>query len=177
MAMLKLSAPWMIHYRKLNALFADDEYVHVVFDENHLNINLYVDNHVKASALDELLRKELHFGDQTLTVTVITSNAEKRKTVWELNAESDNYTESLFDHAFAHNPAFSFAREIPPSIGFGACYVVFKKKVVQYFNDNLSDINGVCSTLYQDIAKDVLKDIPGVFYCTDTQEADNILPF
>ncbi len=46
-------------------------------------------------------------------------------------------------------------------------HVVFENRVVQYFNDDISDINGLCSTLYQDIAKRVLKNIDNVFFCTD----------
>ena len=48
-------------------------------------------------------------------------------------------------------------------------YVVFKKEVVQYFNDSLGDIHGVCSTLMQDIAKDIFEDTEGVYFCTDTE--------
>ena len=45
-------------------------------------------------------------------------------------------------------------------------YVVLKKEVVQFFNDNLNDIHGLETTLYQTIAKDVF-DGTGVFFCTD----------
>ena len=37
-------------------------------------------------------------------------------------------------------------------------YVVFEKEVVQYWNDNLGDINGLRSTLYQDLAKEIFAD-------------------
>ena len=47
-------------------------------------------------------------------------------------------------------------------------YVVFVKEVVQYFNDDLGDANGVCSTLYQDIAKRLFTSTEGVFFCTNT---------
>ena len=50
-------------------------------------------------------------------------------------------------------------------------YVVFKNCVVQFFNDNLNDAHGLISTLYQDIAADIL-DGPGtigVYYCTDVE--------
>jgi hypothetical protein len=43
---------------------------------------------------------------------------------------------------------------------------VFEKKVVQFFNDQLDDINGNKSTLYQDIAKDVFEKHEGVYFCT-----------
>ena len=49
-------------------------------------------------------------------------------------------------------------------------YVVFVNEVVQYFNDDLGDVYGQCSTLYQEIAKDVFGETEGVFFCTDVEE-------
>lgn len=48
-------------------------------------------------------------------------------------------------------------------------YVVFEKEVVQYWNDNLADYNGLTSTLYQDLAKEIFEDanLDGVYFCTD----------
>ena len=46
-------------------------------------------------------------------------------------------------------------------------YVIFKKEVVQYYNDSLSDAHGMCSTLYQDIAKRILDADEGIFFCTN----------
>jgi hypothetical protein len=53
-------------------------------------------------------------------------------------------------------------------------YVVFKNRVVQFFNDNLNDPHGVISTLYQDIADEIFADMPyqahgGIAYCTDVE--------
>jgi len=45
-------------------------------------------------------------------------------------------------------------------------YVLFKNKVVQYFIDNIGDYNGMKSTLYEDIARDIFEDVDGVFFCT-----------
>ena len=53
---------------------------------------------------------------------------------------------------------------------YNTIYVVFKNRVVQFFNDNLNDIYGNISTLYQEIASDVFKEISGVNYCTDIEE-------
>lgn len=173
MSMLKLSAPWMIHYRKINAMFENDKQVNVIFDEDKMEIRLYVEDAAKANALDMLLRDEISFGDTVLKVTVIPAN----KGVLTLGAENDGFSSELYNSAFYMNPAFSYVKTVPPSMGFGACYVVFAKKVVQYFNDSLSDVNGFCSTLYQEIAKDIFADVPGVFYCTDTAERCEYLPF
>ena len=68
------------------------------------------------------------------------------------------------------NPIFSFCRVVSGIFSHDLVYVVFVNRVVQYFNDDLSDIYGQCSTLYQTIAKDILKPQEGVFYCTDVEQ-------
>mgnify|MGYP006958177364 CR=1 FL=1 len=44
---------------------------------------------------------------------------------------------------------------------------MFENKVVQFYNDQMDDINGNKSTLFQDIAGDVFGYDHGVFYCTE----------
>ena len=46
-------------------------------------------------------------------------------------------------------------------------YVLFKKEVVQYDSDDISDFHGVCSTLYQDLAKEIIGEDEGIYFCTD----------
>ena len=48
-------------------------------------------------------------------------------------------------------------------------FVIFKKEVVQYFTDDIGDYHGICSTLYQDLAKEIFGSIDGVFFCTDNE--------
>ena len=49
--------------------------------------------------------------------------------------------------------------------------IVFKNCVVQIPADNINDCRGLISTLYQEIAYDILKGeaTQGVFYCTDVE--------
>ena len=78
----------------------------------------------------------------------------------------------LFEALFGGNSAFAFVYPIDYAFSNRLIYVVFKNCVVQFFNDNLSDLHGNISTLYEDIAADVFEDadIPGVFFCTDIEE-------
>ena len=50
-------------------------------------------------------------------------------------------------------------------------YVVFKNCVVQFFADNLNDCHGIISTLYQDIAEEILTGdgAQGVYFNTDVE--------
>jgi hypothetical protein len=151
---MKLSSPWVEFYREIEALFAEDDEVKVVYDEENNEVKLYVENARKADALTQLLPAEKTFGNVTLKVTVIPANDAKV-------SKAD-----LIAEAFEGNPALSYVQHVGAVIG-EFDYAVFKNKVVQFFDDNLSDINGNKSTLYENIAKDVFGENVGVFFCTE----------
>ena len=74
---------------------------------------------------------------------------------------------------FEGNPAVKEFK----SVQFGpeeVLYVIFQKEVVQFFTDDLTDIYGLCSTLYQDIAKDVFENVGGVFFCTSNNAVSSL---
>ena len=150
---MKLSPPWITFVHEVEALFEEDTDVKIKFDENENNLKLYVSALRKADALTKLLPTEKDFGNVKLKISVIPPNTEPTKA-------------DLFDEAFFGNPAVQgvYAFDSP----FGTVsYVVFRNKVVQFFNDQMDDINGNKSTLFQDIAKEVFGTDHGVFYCTD----------
>ena len=72
----------------------------------------------------------------------------------------------MFITAFRGNPAYSFTDSVDLRTN-RIIYIVFRNVVVQYYNDDLGDYYGQCSTLYQNIAADIFKPIDGVHYCTD----------
>ena len=157
---LKLSSPWEIYYKKIESMFKKDKSVRTEFDNENMIIKLFVEGTDKADALDKLLPKEKVFGNITVKIEVIPAN-------------NDNPTDvELFNRAFKDNPIFSYVSNGNKEITAGNTYVVFKKDVVQYYNDSLNDINGVCSTLYQDIAKDIFEKRSGVYFCTNIDDYD-----
>ena len=160
MARLKLSPPWITYYNEVEAMFSEDPEVHVIYDEESNILKLYVSNHVKADALAQIMPNEKVFGNVTLKITVIPSNTSAENSV---SCEYD----SLYEAAFQNNHALSFVKKIEGIFAYNATYVVFKNKVVQYFNDNLADVYGNCSTLYQELAKDIFSPAIGVYFCTD----------
>ena len=151
----KLSAPWVTFYREIEALFVGDLDVTVKYDENKNEIKLYVEDEKKADALTQLLPEEKSFGNVVVKISVIPSNKMKSKKA------------SLFEEAFSGNKAFSYVRTLGGVFTNDIDYVVFQPKVVQFYDDNLGDINGMKTTLYQDIAKDVFGEREGVCFCTD----------
>lgn len=151
MANVKLSAPWVRLYRQIEALFERDPQVRVVFDEDATTIKLFVDNAIKADALTQVLPEERVFGNVTAKIEVIPSNNDDPL--------------ALVQAAFDGNPALAYTQRVNTPLG-EVRYAVFAPEVVQFFDDDMSNISGKCSTLYQDIAKDVLA-ADGVFFCTD----------
>lgn len=153
---MKLSPPWVTFYHKINALFEEDDQVRVVFEEEVSEIKIYVESAVKAEAIQAILPAEKEFGGVTVRITVIPANEQS--------------TASLIRTAFDGNPALSCIKTVSTPVMGEVNYVVFAKKVVQFFNDDLTDLNGNTSTLYQEIAKDVIDAGTGVFFCTEEKD-------
>ena len=161
MAMLRLAPPWITYVSELQQMFKYDGQVHVVYDNDENEVKLYVDSATKAGALQELLPETKDYGNVIRKITVVPANG---------FGISITPTENLYAAAFRGNGAFSFVKQVQGIFSNSLTYVVFKNKVVQYFNDNLGDIYGQCSTLYQEIAKNIFLPKEGVYYCTDVEE-------
>ena len=158
MAKVNLSSPWVNFHREIDAMFGSDPEINVVYDEKKNAVRLYVNNAAKAEALETLLPAERQFGNVTMTVEVIPAN------------EPKDCIADLFRTAFQDNPVFAYTKTGSDPITNDFTYVVFKNKVVQYFIDNLHDVHGNRSTLYQEIARDIFGETNGIFFCTDTEE-------
>ena len=151
----KLSAPWVCYYHELEAFFEEDPDVIVTYDNDNVEVHLYVEGQAKADALDALLPNELEFGNVILKIIVIPANKERTKA-------------SLIKDALTGNKNFAYSE----SVDLGPMantmnFFVFKNKVAQYFTDDASDIHGLRSTLYQDMAEEIFGESEGVYFCTD----------
>lgn len=157
MGNVKLSSPWVTFYHEVDALFGGDPDVTVKYDETEsgICIKLYVEGQTKADAIASILPEKKTFGNVVVSLVVVPSNEGRQI--------------DKFRSAFEGNPALSYVRTVQSPYVPPVDFVVFRNRVVQFFNDELNDINGNMSTLYQDIAKDVFEDA-GVFFCTDTEE-------
>ena len=179
MATLKMVSPWVNLYHEINAFFKKDPNVTVVYDEEETEVKLYVNGSEKAKALTELLPASRKFGNVTLKVTVIPENEDHSCAYYKPAVRyhsNSGYREAAaeepFTAAFRGNPIFSFANSVNLQTN-RIVYVVFKNEVVQYYNDDLGDYYGQCSTLYQNIADDIFKPIDSVHYCTDKPRYDD----
>jgi len=160
MSKVNLSAPWTTFYRQVQAFFKNDAGVKVLYDEDGPEIKIYVEDPAKAAALTDLLEPTRLFGNVTLKVTVISANNPGQVPTFTSDA-------ARFKAALAGNQAVDSIKEASwASMATPFCYVVFKKEVVQFFNDNMADLHGLQSTLYQDIANVIFEVRSGVFFCT-----------
>lgn len=169
---LKISPPWVTYINKVQALFDGDPQIacNVNLTAPNPSIVLACNNGDKVAALLQILPDEVAFGNIKLKIGVDGTPS---------NRAFKNKKE-LFETAFAKNPAFAYA-VAPADDGyawFSMVYVVFKNCVVQFFNDNLNDCHGVISTLYQDIAEEVLTGpgTVGVYFNTDVERGQLGMP-
>ena len=168
MAIVNLSAPWVEHYRKLHEMFRMDHQINVVFDAEEMKINVYVDNVAKAEALTDLLIPEVSFGNVTVPVVVIPSN-DPKPNLYRLSFRDSNgdlTPEGKFRAAFSGNCVIE---DITTAVGLGGqqmLFVIFRPIVAQYFNDDIGDFYGLCTTVFEDIARDVFAQQPFVYFST-----------
>lgn len=162
---LKLLPPWSIFIRKVEALFDGDPQIacNTNWGSSAPSIVLACNNGDKVAALQQILPDKIEYGGVTLTIAIDGTPSNRAFT-----SKVD-----LFDTAFHNNPAYAYSM-CPCEDGYqwiSATYVVFKNHVVQFFADNLNDCHGVISTLYQDIASEVLTGpaTSGVYYNTDVE--------
>lgn len=165
---LKILPPWTIAIRKFEALFDGDPQIacNCEFGGAAPSIVLACNNGDKVAALLQILPDEISFGNVKLRVMVDGTPSNR---IFTSKVE-------LFDAAFKGNPAYAYAT-CPAEEGYmwiGTTYVVFKNCVVQFAADNLNDCHGIISTLYQDIAEELLTGpaTEGVFYNTDVERAN-----
>lgn len=160
---LGLVSPWVDYYRKLEALFSEDPGVKVLLNNKHPEIKILVEDGAKAEALQELLPMNVTYGNVNVAITVVPANG---PVLGEGRIDK-------IQKAFEGNEALAGICSVEGIFANPMNYVVFKPKVVQYFNDDLSDAHGIRSTLYQELAKEVFGEDGGVFFCTDVVAEKN----
>lgn len=161
---LKISPPWVTYVNQLQALFDGDPQIAFNIDysaEEGPSVVISCNNGDKVTALTKVLPETVKFGNIALYIDIdgIPSNR-----AFVSNKE-------LFETLFDKNPAFAYVVS-PVEEGIDwidMTYVVFKNCVVQFFNDNLNDCHGVISTLYEEIAREVLNIPMGVYFNTDIE--------
>ena len=165
MAKLNMSPPWVLYYKKLNALFEEDEDIMVIYDEDETEVKVYCTDENKSQALSFLLPTTVSCGSVELKITVIPSNKNSDDVLKGFKVAINNPETAICILFGDGNNYVEEVKVIPTPFG-NFTYVIFTKEVIQYFEDNLADFYGNRSTLCEDIAKEIFNNIEGVFFCT-----------
>ena len=153
---LKKSPPWETFFNELKSLFDGDPDVKVVkkYEEDEKIIELLVTGEAKASALMEILPGAVSFGVVGVDIVVKPSNDGSTKRHLLMNAFNGNANVEFIDSA-----------TLPG--GGEVNYVVMSDQIVQFFDDNLASCYGAKTMLLEDVARDVFREIDGVYFCTE----------
>ena len=139
---LKLSPPWNTFVSELKALFGEDPDIKIVFNEEEYKVDIFVEDAAKADALTQLIPEERIYGNVALKIAVIPAD------------KAGSTGANLIEAAFKGNPVLKQMLRMKTPFG-EYDYAVFRKEVVQFYNDDLCDPHGNESTLFEDIARDV----------------------
>lgn len=153
----KISAPWYTFVRELTAMFGRDQDVGILYDDENQVLTIEVTKYEKAEALKKLLPKSKSWGNVNLQIVI----------------KYDPHVSTIEDtikQVFENNPAFKYVFTFQTDTN-PITYVIFDKKVVQYWNDDMHDPHGVTSSLYENIARDVFDDKNGLIFSTDSDES------
>ncbi len=153
------SAPWITHFKRLDALFGGDPDVTVDYGDGTDGsplVTIRVKGNDKAEAIDRIVRSDVEFGNVTVRVSVVPSN------------DDDISLSESVRRAFQGNEAFVDVVTMRTPQGFETAYAVFEPEVVQYFDDDTSSLFGIATETYEQIAKEVLDLGTEAFICSDT---------
>ena len=151
---LKLTSPWVTLYKEMQELFGEDPDITISFDNDIPCVKLRVQGAVKAEALMKILPESKTFGNIECKIIVIPAKEDEEDIL------------NTYRNAFTGNPVFDSVQKIDDFAGTAYNYVIFRKGVAQFYNDNIADVDSKTSMLYQDIAKEVFEPEAGVFFCT-----------
>lgn len=154
---LRLAPPWNTYINKIKAIFDNDPEIRIEYDDNPSKpvITMYVENPTKAAALQELLGEEKKFGNIILAITVVPANKKFSSQIDVIKA------------ALEGNPIVT---QIETYDVFGAemTFCEFRKEVIQFPNDDCSDLNGNFNGLAEDLARELFIKTTNsqINYCT-----------
>lgn len=156
---IELCPPWVEYFNKLECMFGADPDIKLMQNFDDQEIKMYVNGTDKAAALEKLLPDEIRFGTSVWHLIVVPANT----------AED---VVDLLDMALKGNPNYCGVAGSHEVIERPFTYLMFRKKVAQYYNDDLGDPNGYRSLLYADLAKELFQtDYPGLRFCTSVESS------
>ncbi|MFD2682507.1 hypothetical protein [Bacillus seohaeanensis] len=162
----QLSPPQFTYFNEVKHSVGNDPFVTVLniielpHDAGYL-IPVLVRNQEKAQALATIMESQKTFGNIVVYVVVIYDGQ-------VVNPLTDTFTpqemKKLVETALKTNRYFIFAAVERFSPGTESVYPVFSKSIIQFFNDDLSDLynnfNEVAASVFSDVLRKEINSIP-----------------
>lgn len=191
---VQLSSPWESVHHMLEAFFKEDPEITVSkIDYSRMLLTIYVANVDKYLALKKILKTSYVYPKVTLEIDLVcnvdatqikyNTPGAKKSSTYNFDDEdsisliidgydsldADDEPIYILQTALTGNDIFDKIEIVEmDDVYFYFC--IFKKKVIQYFNDVLSDPNGNESTLAQNIAPQIFDIKSPIMYCTETTD-------
>lgn len=149
------SSPWVTYARKLATLLTADD-TEVEYNSEKKKVVIRTESFDKATAFMKLLPQVIIFGNVALYIEILPANT------------SDTVT--MFKRIFANSPVVDKIVTVQPDgTSNPFTYILFKKEVVQYWDDNLGNPHGFMFDLYQNMAENVFEDNhDGIIFTTSS---------
>ena len=143
----KISPPWNTLYKKFEEMFDGDPELTLNFipKDDGYHIIFESRNAIKLDALEKLLKPSFNFGNVNVILDFKVAN----------DGANDLYDVAI--DAFNGNPMFEdvIPRSFMPGLPVDQVCVILRKKIIQFFNDNLNDIYGNLNCLPTDITDEI----------------------
>ncbi|MED4751743.1 hypothetical protein [Brevibacillus choshinensis] len=167
-AQIRLSPPEATYFNEIKFSIGNDPLVRVEplieMPGGNFRITLHVQGTQKARALATLLVRTKQIGNLRIHVRVKTTEGNVVQPI--SRTLSPREIANLYRVAFRTNRLFNFAM-VRASISFTAVYPVFKAQVIQFFNDDLSDLfnnfNRVAAFVFRDVLRNTINRTPILF--------------
>lgn len=167
-AQIRISPPEFTYFNEIKFSIGNDPLVQVEplrqLSGGDFLITIRVQGMQKARALATLIIATKQIGNLLIQVRVVTSEGNRVQPI--TRALTPREIAALYQTAFRTNRLFNFA-VVRASISFTAVYPVFKAQVIQFFNDDLSDLfnnfNQVAAFVFRDVLRNRINETPILF--------------
>ncbi|MFJ9498166.1 hypothetical protein [Brevibacillus centrosporus] len=167
-AQIRLSPPEFTYFNEIKFSIGNDPLVQVEplrqLAGGDFLITIRVQGLQKARALATLIVQTKQIGNLRIQVRVVTSEGNRVQPI--TRALSPREIAALYQIAFRTNRLFNFAVS-RASLSFTAVYPVFKAQVIQFFNDDISDLfnnfNQVAAFVFRDVLRNRINQTPILF--------------
>ena len=162
-----IQAPWWTYYNKVKALLGNDTDLSIgqlsESGEKIYSFNVDSTNTDKIIALQKIFKTVIPMGNITLKINFnVINDGTPEMSYTKITAED-------FRTAFNENPIVDEVNEVS-LFDTNFIFVIFKKKIIQFYNDDITDYWGNYNGLAEDIAREVFTDRmfhSGFNYCTN----------